>query len=588
MEKKGSHKLSKTKKDKEDIFSSYTIQLKIDKKLLKFYSQNIQAFINLNTEHKKSLLKLIDDIDKYSFKEHQIFIFLKDFQIIINLQYNYIKDILDKNEKIFENLKKSIDANLLMIKQFLSNILILYISSLLNYMENIEENMKIKSEFIHGQNNFIFNSFQEIENEIVEDYFKNKYNIKLKKNKEKDKNKNKDSKTHKEKLIDECNKIEKDFSFLSNEISNLIKKYIQKYNSEILEIKSKMIDFYKSTKNNLINIIKNIKEVQNNSIITEEKNIQSLEKNNIKNKEFKSEFEDYLNLAITEKELSYLLEIKKYKIQIIDKNEIRLNKLFNFKENKDIPSIIINCKDIYNIVEEIYKYNFKLIDKDSYILDIEKIKIDIIEQIGKLFGYDFFSFTKSKIEIFSEEELNNFINIIFSNEEYVILFLSYLNNYRTKGRFKIIEEQFNILKVILSKICDYLLDNNNSNIYTSVIILSQTFYMIINGKNYYLQNEIKNKKFFTQKEFWKNFLVNKINDEINIFEQETSHMNLKEETKKLKIEEIIFTKLISLIPSFTGFDLSKESINDILLFLIDKFNIDEEKRKKIFSFVDIE
>ena len=576
MEKKGSHKLSKTKKDKEDIFSSYTKQLKIDKKLLKFYSQNIQAFINLNTEHKKSLLKLIDDIDKYSFKEHQIFIFLKDFQIIINLQYNYIKDILDKNEKIFGDLKKSIDANLLMIKQFLSN------------MENIEENMKIKSEFIHGQNNFIFNSFQAIENEIVEDYFKNKYNIKLKKNKEKDKNKNKDSKTHKEKLIDECNKIEKDFSFLSNEISNLIKKYIQKYNSEILEIKSKMIDFYKSTKNNLINIIKNIKEIHNNSIIKEEKNIQSLENNNIINNEFKSEFEDYLNLAITEKELSYLLEIKKYKIQIIDKNEIRLNKLFNFKENKDIPSIIINCKDIYNIVEEIYKYNFKLIDKASYVLDIEKIKIDIIEQIGKLFGYDFFSFTKSKIEIFSEEELNNFINIIFSNEEYVILFLSYLNNYRTKGRFKIIEEQFNILKVILSKICDYLLDNNNSNIYTSVIILSQTFYMIINGKNYYLQNEIKNKKFFTQKEFWKNFLVNKINDEINIFEQETSHMNLKEETKKLKIEEIILAKLISLIPSFTGFDLSKESINDILLFLIDKFNIDEEKRKKIFSFVDIE
>ena len=574
MEKKGSHKLSKTKNDKEDIFSSYTKQLKIDKKLLKFYSQNIQAFINLNTEHKKSLLKLIDDIDKYSFKEHQIFIFLKDFQIIINLQYNYIKDILDKNEKIFENLKKSIDANILMIKQFLSN------------MENIEENMKIKSEFIHGQNNFIFNSFQEIENEILEDYFKNKYNIKLKK--VKDKNKNKESKTHKEKLIDECNTIEKDFSFLSNEISNLIKKYIQKFNSEILEIKSKMIDFYKSTKNNLINIIKNIKEVHNNSIITEEKNIQSLENNNIKNKEFKSEFEDYLNLAITEKDLSYLLEIKKYKIQIIDKNEIRLNKLFNFKENKDIPSIIINCKDIYNIVEEIYKYNFKLIDKTNYVLDIEKIKIDIIEQIGKLFGYDFFSFTKTKIEIFSEEELNNFINIIFSNEEYVILFLSYLNNYRTKGRFKIIEEQFNILKVILSKISDYLLDHNNSNIYTSVIILSQTFYMIINGKNYYLQNEIKHKKFFIQKEFWKNFLENKINDEINIFEQETSHMNLKEETKKLKIEEIILAKLISLIPSFTGFDLSKESINDILLFLIDKFNIDEEKRKKIFSFVDIE
>ena len=122
-----------------------------------------------------------------------------------------------------------------------------------------------------------------------------------------------------------------------------------------------------------------------------------------------------------------------------------------------------------------------------------------------------------------------------------------------------------------------------------MIILSQTFYIIVDGKNHYLQSEIKNKEFFTKKEFWTDFLGNKINEELNQFDKQTNDPNIKKDLKKDKKDEIILNKIISLIPSFTCFDLSKESINDILLFLINKFNIiDEEKKKMIFSFVDIE
>ena len=223
--------LSKEKKDK-DIFNSFTKQLRDDKKLLKFYSQNIQSFINLNIEHKKSLMKIINDIDKYSSEEHQTFNFLKDFQIILNLEHNFINNFLEKNESVFENLKKALDSNILIIRRFLSS------------MENIEENMKIKSEFMHGQNNYIVKCFQSMENAITEEYFINKYKFKL----NKDKDKGKEQNTSKEKLIDECHKIEKDFSFLSKEVDSLIKKYVEKYNTEIIEIKNKMIDLYKSTK----------------------------------------------------------------------------------------------------------------------------------------------------------------------------------------------------------------------------------------------------------------------------------------------------------------------------------------------------
>ena len=390
--------LSNEKKDR-DIFNSFTKQLRNDKKLLKFYSQNIQSFINLNIDHKNSLMKIINDIDKYSSEEHQTFNFLKDFQIILNLQYNFVKNFLEQNETVFENLKKAIDSNLLIIRRFLSN------------MENIEENMKIKSAFIHGQNDYIKNCFQAMENTITEEYFINKYKLKL----NKDKVKGKESNSSREKLIDECYKIEKDFSFLSKEVISLIKKYVEKYNTEIIEIKNKMIDLYKTTKDEILNIIKNIKTVHNDSIISAENNFQNLNKYNMDNKELISELEKYLNNPIKEEELSFLLQNKKYQFQIVNKNEARLCKLFDYKINKDNTNLLINCKDIYNIMEEIYKYNFELIDKTSYNLGKEKVKLDIIVQIGKLFGYDFFLFTKTKIEIFSEKELNNFIDIIFSN-----------------------------------------------------------------------------------------------------------------------------------------------------------------------------
>ena len=563
--------LSKDKKGK-DIFNTFTKELRGDKKHLKFYSQSIQSFINVNTEYKKSIMKIINDIDKYASEEHQTFNFLKDFKIILNLQYNFVNNILEQNENFFENIKKAIDSKFLIIRRFLSN------------MENLEENMTIKSEFIQGQNDYILNSFRAMENAIIEEYFINKYKIKS----NKDKSKGKELHTNKEKLIEECHKIERDYSFLAKEIENLIKKYVEKYNSEIIELKKKMIDLYKTTKDEMLNIIKTIKEIHNNSIISAENSFQSLDKYNIDSKEFISELEGYLNKPIKEEEISYLLENKKYQFNIINKNEERLSKLFDYKANKDNLNILINCKDIYNIMEEIYKYNFELIDKKSYILEIEKVKLNIIEQIGKLFGYDFFSFTKTTVEIFSKEELNKFMDIIFSNEQYVITFLSYLNNYRTKGKFKIDEEQFNILKVILGKISDYLLEHYNRDIYHSLIILSQTFYIIIDGKNYYLQSEIKDKKVFTQKEFWKDFLGNKINDELICLEKQTNGMTKKKEFNQEKRGEIIVNKIISLIPSFTCFDLSKESINDILLFLVNKFNISEEKKKMIFYFVDIE
>ena len=119
-----------------------------------------------------------------------------------------------------------------------------------------------------------------------------------------------------------------------------------------------------------------------------------------------------------------------------------------------------------------HSYNFQLIDKDNYNFDLEKNKIEIVELLGKLLGFDFFKNAKINTEKFSEEETNKFIFNLFSNEEYLKNFLYYLNIYRTRGNFELNDIQFNIFKLIFCKASDYLLERNIKKIYYPLIILS--------------------------------------------------------------------------------------------------------------------
>ena len=135
--------------------------------------------------------------------ENHPFHFFKDFQIILKLQYLNFNLFWEKIEKQIEHLKNSVNINLTNISGFIST------------MENLEENIKLKSQFIHEQNNFIMNSYKEAENEIAEDYFKHTYKINI--------NKKKNSKFELDKLIEDCHKSENDYFALSKEIQNIIK-----------------------------------------------------------------------------------------------------------------------------------------------------------------------------------------------------------------------------------------------------------------------------------------------------------------------------------------------------------------------------
>ena len=530
-----------------DTFNFNISQLKNDKKLLKLYLQNIQLFMKAIDDHNKLLKKLIMDIDKYSPMDHT-FNYMKKFEIIIKLQYSYFNNFLEKSRNLIEHLKKSIDSNIAIISQFLTDI------------QETSENIKSKSDFFNKQNKFILTSFNQLENSIIEDYYKI----------------NKKNNLTTEQLIKDCHKYENDFSVLSNGINNLINGFKDKYNTNMQKIKRSMTELSEKTKADIIDIIEIFKNELNNILILSNDETQNLQNLDINNKELEPKLSKYLKYHIEEDELKDLLNPTKYKINLID--------IVN-KGNLIIHGTNIQPtrQDLYIIVQIFYDYDFNMIDKTQYDINIEKNKIQIIEKTGKLLGIDLIKNKKLDIEIFPEDEINNFIDLLFSREDYLLEFLSCLNFFRTFGNLEFSDEQFNIIKIVFCRSSDYLLEHKNPNLYYYLIILSQTFYKMNNGKKYFLQEEIKDKEFFLNKEFWIEFIQELVNKELIKFEKQMQKSTFCEEEKSKRKEEVIAAHILSLIPSFNNFNLNKESIDSILLSIVDKYNLKEEKKEYLFT-----
>ena len=536
----------------KDTFNFNISQLKNDKKLLKLYFQNIQLFMNAIEDHNKLLKKIIMEIDKYSPMDH-IFNYMKKFEIIIKLHFSYFNNFLEKSRNIIEHLKTSIDSNISIISQFLTDI------------QETSENIKLKSDFFNKQNQFILTSFSQLENSVIEDYYK----IDKKNN------------LNTEQLINDCHKYENDFSVLSNGINSMINGYKDKYNLNMQKIKTNMIELSEKAKTDIINIIEIFKNEFNNISISSNEEIQNLQNFDINNKELEPKLSKYLNYHIEEDELKDLLHPTKYKINLID--------MVN-KGNHKIKGTNIQPtkQDLYNIVELFCSYDFNMIDKTQYDMNIEKNKIEIIKKTEKLLGMDLIKNIKTDIEIFPEDEINNFIEFLFSKEDYLLEFLLCLNFFRTLGNLEFSEEQFNIIKIVFCRASDYLSEHKNKNLYYHLIILSQTYYKLNNGKKYFLQEEIKNKEFFLNNEFWIEFIEDMINKELIKFENQMQNSTKSEEEKSKRKEEVISAYILSLFPSFNNFNLKKESIDSILLAIEDKYNLTEEKREYLFKlFADL-
>ena len=144
-------------------------------------------------------------------------------------------------------------------------------------------------------------------------------------------------------------------------------------------------------------------------------------------------------------------------------------------------------------------------------------------------------------------------------------------------------------KELFDKAADYLMIKSSDRIYNFLIILSQTFYIVKNNEKYFLQKELLHKEFFRSVEFWNNKLDKTIDEEIERLDEELvkNGVELNENKKNRKKEEILFTKFVSFIASLNGFELEKEKIDKILFPLFEKYNVKEEMKNSILSLLNV-
>lgn len=189
--------------------------------------------------------------------------------------------------------------------------------------------------------------------------------------------------------------------------------------------------------------------------------------------------------------------------------------------------------------------------------------------------------SKSKEEKLEEEEeeeepqsIQNYFYIehpnYLENAEILIKKLSYI---RSKGQFVLQEGPFDKLLSIFFIILNQ--ENKNYYILKNLLILSQTFYKIVDNKKIYLQQGMKGMKIFSNPEIWHRV----INYSMNLSCSSMDFSQTKEETieKINKEAEIIVVAYLCDIKQFIN---DENVFNEVKNFYVKVYDMDEENVNK--------
>ena len=558
--------------------------------LKKFYN-NILNYINTTLEYKKNLGIIIDNLNKiinnkmHSKTSENIFlffgIFLSFFEFknnVINNEINFLLNTLyTPNNKKLEDFVIKNNTTLGNILQSKKEFLDLF-EKLKKSHEKYLDNMKLAEEYfmknqikkdinqnIHKKNSDIKNSkesFNEYETDLqLINIFKDKYNYVI------DKSFN-EFKINKQILYDNYVEIIEKFNIY---IQNNSKEHF--YNQTKKENIEKIIKLFKNNelKNNMEN-----KDDNNNNNKNEKISNQTITENNnndnLTNNETITKISNNNSTPTPSKNIknNYLHEIhfQEYKLQsMLYFNKFICKQHYLLKQMKpeDILLVITQMKDEFpEITKEID------IKKEQY-------KLEIFDYIDNLFENNKFNIEFEK----------HFFKFLKESDEYIIFFLSILNVNRTNNKYKLNKNTFEkfieIFNFILDK--EYNKTNRNIEIYNFIIIMSQTYCFedeSNNNEKIFIQKKIKNHKIFKEEKNWENSLFYQINEEIATSNKINIGLSIEELNQRY--ENIVFSKLLSLIHNLIEFEIDKNVINEFINKVKNKYNdVDLSKNMNIIN-----
>ena len=577
------------------LFSDIKEQIKLLKSFITYineYFDFINVFHKQLIEINKNFLKDFNSLPINS----PIFLLGKSIKDIIQLQITNLSIIIN-NQKTFIDIAKEF-SNLIQILKEYQNIM----------GDNSNNSDKIKSQ-IQPVLISLMEVYSDIEFKTIDEYINKKYNKRM----FGERNIVLDTK------LVEGHYLEKTFlEFEENSKKNFFIKYH--------EIENKTLNSFNIIKEHLKNISEiilkqnyiNLEQIQNQiDFIGKSHQIEEGDKTKDSNQNIQIKNEGifkYRIKIILQPEIQ-VIDIKKEKL----KNEMATNNQLEKKEEKKEEKkkkksffkkvtkekdkekekaknklmedknkeetlkedLILTDEDIYNIVETLYKFDFEMLDKSSYILETEKQKLEV-EKLGKKFLS--FDLSKNMQENISDSEVNDLIGLL-NNEKNINKFFLMLNNYRATGCYETSERAYNILINIFKLVADYLMKNNDITIENLIIILSQTFYILKDGEKIYIQDNIKNHPLFKSLQFWENQIMTRIEKHIENTKNDLKKMNLivSEKDMQRRLDDIILSQFVPISSNMRDFGLLNEFILKIANNLFEKYNTKEETKTLILS-----
>ena len=448
---------------------------------------------------------------------------------------------------------------------------------------------------------YIFEENEQIINNINLDYIDSKNDLELK--------------------YQNIEKLKKNFFLKANEAENFLidltltkKKCKQKkLNAEQEKIINQLLHEMEMAENEYISPVESIKHMENSflssieSCLNSKKVIIISNTNAIKDTvqhflvNIKNSYKMCYNEETQEKKLRELNQLKlgdklneiMEKNKIINKPFIKFQihpykmKILNKQQTKNCSSDLLNNlpinelddNDIYEIANKIYKkLNLKY---PYYNLEIEKEKLLTNKISNKILS---FINKNNKLESPSKEELKQ-INKLMDSKFNRKIFIQKLNEFRNSGIFVIPEEIFNEIGEIFNSMLNKVRDDNDFYCAKNCIILSQTFYINIDENKIYLYTKIKNNPLFKSKLFWDNFI--KYSIEIGISYSSNVNINntsySSEVIEPIKYDNIVFGQLIPLTDNMIEFGLDKDVIQELIIPIIQKYNLSEESKNLILD-----
>ncbi len=417
--------------------------------------------------------------------------------------------------------------------------------------------------------------------------------------------------------IQEILKAKENFMSSMANTEMAIKKYIDKEDNPILynEMKNAVIlsQKYEKEYKNIIKTVKTYEEHFDSSYEITNTNMKELINNTLKDiKEnifgFSVLFKDYITMQsieidmyfpelnttnenkITEKDELFQMIYKreyrpepykteKYKLKILKEDEKHeedmsySNQILKLEDGLDEMTLIKDEK-ILSILKYMEKY-FKLIEINNMNLDIEEEKIKCSNLTDELLTLE-----DPKPGKFPKEDLDKLTALLDKHHNRVV-FLQRLSEYRSKGKFEITKETFDILANLFNRIIDTVGRDNDFHSAKNTIIISQTYYLKTeNNEKKYLQKMIQDNQIFKSKKFWDEFLTFAINKEIiTCFSNDSKNGTiLKENTKDFneKKTNIAFTQILPYADNMVGFGLDKQMIQEVIFPQLDKYNMSNE------------